>query len=132
ERDVDDRALVGHQCRERHDLVLIHQLAESSPALDGFAMLTVFRAPTFKDFVMVIGKANRKLEVIDVIAGLNLTEERGSDLQVLSRAIELVGDDIVEVEIFLNHRGHEFSLITDSETVASADVNRLSSNRVRL
>ena len=65
-------------------------------------------APAFKDFVFIPAESNGKLEIVDVVAGFDLAEQRRMNLQVLSCPIELFGYDPVEVEVFFGRKrcGH--------------------------
>jgi hypothetical protein len=61
----------------------------------------MFCAPALKNLVMIATEANRELKVVDVVTGLDLTEEGRMDFKVLRRAVKLFRNDPVEVEIFL-------------------------------
>src|SRR5215475_6872975 len=102
EWNIDDGALVRHQRSQGHDFVAVYKLAESRAALDRLLVLAVFCAPALKNLVMIATEPNRKLKVIDVVTGLDLTEECGMDFKVLRRAVKLFRNDPVEVEIFLS------------------------------
>jgi hypothetical protein len=65
-------------------------------------MLAVFGAPTLENLIVIPAKTDGKLEVIDVVTGLDLTEKGGIQFEVLGRAIKLLRNDSVEVEIFLS------------------------------
>ena len=101
ERNVDDRALVGHQRGQRHDFVGVDHFAVADTALYRFWMVAVFGAPAFEDFVVIAAEPDRKLEVVHVVAGFDLAEKRRMNLQILCGAVELLRNDAVEVEIFL-------------------------------
>src|SRR5262249_8206824 len=88
-RHINDGALVSHQCCQRHDLVLIHELAESSSAFDGLLMLAMLGAPAFEDLILVAAESHRKLEIVNVIARLDLRQQSRMDLQILCSAIKL-------------------------------------------
>ena len=62
-------------------------------------MLAVLGAPAFEDLV-VIAESDGKLEVVDVVAGLDLGEKGRMNLQILRCAVELLRDDAIEIEIF--------------------------------
>jgi hypothetical protein len=63
-------------------------------------MMAVLGPPTFKNFVVIVSESDGELEVAEVIAGLDLTQERGMNFQVLCRAVKLLGNNSVEVEVF--------------------------------
>src|SRR6187455_1678036 len=99
ERNIDDGAFVCHQRRKSHDFVRAHHLAEPGPALYRFGVMAVLCTPSLKDFVVIVSEADRELEVTEVIAGLDLAQERRMKFQMLRCAVELFGNDSVEVEI---------------------------------
>jgi hypothetical protein len=43
-------------------------------------VLTVFGPPPFKYFVVVVSESDRELKIAEVVASLDLGEERGMDL----------------------------------------------------
>jgi hypothetical protein len=49
---------------------------------------------------MVAVEADGELEIVEVVTGLDLGEQRGLDLQILRRAIELLRDNPIEIKIF--------------------------------
>jgi hypothetical protein len=56
-------------------------------------------APPFEDLVVII-EPNRKLKVVHVLAGLDLSEERRMNLQIPCCVVELLVNDAIEIEIF--------------------------------
>ncbi len=99
ERHVDDRALVGHQRGQGHDLVLVDHAAVADAALERLAVVAVLGAPGLEHLVL-LAELHRELHVVDVAAGLDLIEQSGGELDVPGRRVELRGDDVVEIEVF--------------------------------
>src|SRR5213593_650695 len=97
---VDDCALVSHERRQRHDLVLIHEFTVTNSAFDRLLMLAVLGAPALEYFVFVAAEPDGELKVVDVVAGFDLAEKSGMNFQVLRCTIELLRDDSVEIEVF--------------------------------
>ena len=108
---VHDRAFVRHQRGQGHDFVGMHHFAVADASLHRLTMLTVFGAPAFEDLIVIAAKPDRKLEIVKVIASLDLTQKPRVDLKILSGAIELLRNDAVEIEVFFyGHRyGHRLS-----------------------
>jgi hypothetical protein len=67
------------------------------PPLTAF-VLAMLGPPTFEDFVVIATEPDRKLEVVNVIARLDLAEQCRMYLPGTERAIELFGNNAVEVE----------------------------------
>ncbi len=74
ERHVDDGALVGHQCRERHYLFFIHVGAVTDAALYRQLMVTVLDAPGANHLDFATGPAQREVEAVDAVADADLLE----------------------------------------------------------
>jgi hypothetical protein len=99
ERHVADRALVGHQRGQRHDLVLVHHPAVANAPLQGLPVVAVLGAPGFEDHVLVVD-LHRELHVVDVVADPDLLQEARRQIHVRGGFLELPRHDVVEVEIF--------------------------------
>ena len=91
-RDVDDRALVGHQRRQRHDLVLVHLGAVADAALDREPVVAVLGAPGTDHRERPVALADREVEAVDAVAALDLVEQAGRLGAQGGRAIEVAGD----------------------------------------
>jgi hypothetical protein len=75
ERHVDDRTFVGHERRERLDLVLVDLRCVADAALDRRAVVAVMHAPAGDDLVLTALAADRKLHRVDGVRHLDLIEQ---------------------------------------------------------
>src|SRR5207244_11065542 len=91
EQYVDDRELVGHQRRQRLDLVPVDSGGVRDAALDGHAMVAVLRQPGGDDLVAAVSP-DRKLNGVDGVADLDLIEE----------ALRIVGERSRLVEVYVD------------------------------
>ncbi len=76
ERHVDHRALVTHQRRESHDLVLADIGAETDAALGGHFVVAMLGPPGMNDLDAAVVAPQGKRHVIDAVAGANLGQQR--------------------------------------------------------
>jgi hypothetical protein len=53
-------------------------------------MLTMLRTPALKDLIVIATKADWELKVVDVVARLDLREQRGRRLQIPGSTVELL------------------------------------------
>jgi hypothetical protein len=90
-RNIHDGALVGHQRGESHYLVGADHFAETNAAFDGRDVLAVFGAPALEDFVMPVFKTDGKLEVAQVIAGLDSDGEVRDEFSGILRRCRTAG-----------------------------------------
>ena len=60
-------------------------------------MLAVFGPPAFEDLVVIVAEADRKLKVVNVVAGFDLTQKRRMNLEILRGAIKLFGNDSIRL-----------------------------------
>ena len=98
-RHVDDRALVGHQCGQRHDLFFVHLGAVTDAALDRHLVVAVLDAPRVDHFDLAAGAAQREVEAIDAVADANLLEQAARVVGELRGFAEVLGDLIEEVRL---------------------------------
>ena len=102
ERHVDDRALVGHQCRERRDLVLVDRHRIAQAALGGQTVLAVLGAPRVHDLDRTIVALDGEGEVDQAVDVFDLVEQSGR-LVNEGRGLVEVADDLVEEAQRLGH-----------------------------
>ena len=71
-RHINNGAFVGHQGSQRHDLIPVYKFAESRAAFNRLLVLAVLCPPAFENFVMISAETHRELEVVNVVARLDL------------------------------------------------------------
>src|SRR5690606_2230902 len=92
ERHVDDRALVGHQRRQRLDLVLVYAKAEADAALGGEVVMAVLGAPGVDDLDRSVVPPDRKRDLVDVVARLDDRQKLRIVAGERRRAVEVLVD----------------------------------------
>ena len=93
-RHVDDRALPGHQRRQRHHLVLVDVGAVADAAFHRQLVMAVLGAPRLHDGDRAVVVPQRKLEPVQAVACLDLIEQSlrkgGEDGRAVEAAIDVV------------------------------------------
>ncbi len=102
ERDLDHRALVGHQRRERHHLVLVDAVVVADPALGRQLVLGVLGAPGMDHLDRAVVLLDRECHVVDAVADPDLLEQAARVLGV-GRGLFEVLIDLVEEAQGLGH-----------------------------
>ncbi len=88
ERHVHQRALVGHQRRERLYLVGVHRQGVPDAALGRELVMAVLRAPRVDHLDRAVVALDGEAGVEEVLAGLDVGEERRVVMGEAGRAIE--------------------------------------------
>src|SRR5688572_2007460 len=96
ERDVDDRALVGHQRGERLHLGRLRIQAETDAALGRQLVMTVLGPPGANDLDVSVRMPHRELERVEAVARADLVEQSCWMRGERGRAIEVRVDVIFE------------------------------------
>ena len=88
ERHVHQRALVGHQCRQCLHFLRVHGLGVADAALGGELVMAVLRPPRVHHLDAAVIPLDGKAGIEEVLAGLDVGEERGVVPGVARGAIE--------------------------------------------
>ena len=99
ERDVHQRALVGHQPSQRLYLVLVDAGGVADAALGRQQVRAVRGAPTAEDVEHAVVQPHREVHLQHRIARLDLLRQAGRQVEVAQRPVHGQGQPLVEARL---------------------------------
>ena len=98
-RHIDNGALVGHQRRQRHHLVLVDRHAVADATLGRLLVMAVFRPPRLDHLDGAVVPLDGKAHVVDAVALADLRQQRGMMPCERGRSVETTVYLCSEVEL---------------------------------
>ncbi len=103
EGSIHHGALVGHQRRERHHLVLADPQAVADATLGGELVVAVLRPPGVDHLDVAVVALQREREVIDAVAVLDGFEQAPGMARERRGAVEVAVDLLEEADVLIRH-----------------------------
>ncbi len=102
-RHVHDRALVGHERRQGHHLLLVHVRRVADAALGRQLVMAVLDAPAVDDLDRAVGAPEREVEAVDAVAAANLCQQAFGVVGEAGGVVEVSGH-LIEERLGRHHR----------------------------